>query len=169
LLPSPTFEPTSTSTPTPTESAAPPVVAAEEIAEEETAETDATQEIVLPGIGTTGIQINMVVHQRAWMKIVVDGEVEFEGRVIPGSAYSFSGSEEIELQTGNAAALQVFYNEQDLGILGIFGEVVNVIYTTNGLITPTPQFTPTIDLTEQATPTETPTQLLPEEEETALP
>jgi cytoskeleton protein RodZ len=96
------------------------------------------------------IQLYLVARQRAWTRVVVDGKVEFDGRVLAGSAYLFTGDERIELVTGNGAALQVFLNRQDLGPLGIFGQVVERVFTREGMQTPTPAVPPT------ATPTPTP-------------
>lgn len=93
--------------------------------------------------GKTTVQLYLTVDQRAWMSVLVDGKLEFEGRVIPGSAYSFIGENQIEIVTGNAAALQVYYNGIDLGRLGLYGQVVNRIYGPNGVITATPSVTPT--------------------------
>ncbi|HZD56498.1 MAG TPA: hypothetical protein VE136_07240, partial [Anaerolineales bacterium] len=45
--------------------------------------------------------------------------------------------------TGNGAALQVFFNQQDLGTLGIYGEVVDRVFTPQGMVLPTPSPTPT--------------------------
>ena len=70
------------------------------------------------------------------MRITVDGEVEFDGRVIPGNIYGFSGEEYVEITTGNGAGLQVLYNDLDLGTLGSFGEVINFVITVNGVQTP---------------------------------
>lgn len=89
------------------------------------------------------LQINIVARQRAWMRVIVDGEVAYEGRVMPGSAYSFPGNERIELLTGNGAGLQVFFNQQDLGVLGTFGEIVGRIFSIEGVQTPTPSVLPT--------------------------
>jgi cytoskeletal protein RodZ len=93
--------------------------------------------------GAGEIQVYLTVRQRAWLRVLVDGEVEFEGRVLPGTAYQFSGGQRVELLTGNGAALQVFFNQADLGVLGDFGEVVNLIFTAEGILTPTPTIIPT--------------------------
>jgi hypothetical protein len=75
------------------------------------------------------------------------------------------------LLTGNGSGLRAFLNDQDLGIVGLFGEVVNLVFNAQGAATPTLSPTPTIDpnvltatsnalLTPSATPspsaTETP-------------
>jgi hypothetical protein len=106
-----------------------------------------------PGAATGAIQIMVVAKQRAWMRVIVDGETVFQGRVIPDSAYPFAGNERIELLTGNGAALQVFFNQQDLGLLGLYSEVVERIFTVQGVQTPTPAVPPTATTAPTQTPT----------------
>ena len=115
--------------------------------------------VTTPGLANAPLQVYVVAVQRAWMRIIVDGQVTFEGRVIPGSAYTFSGIERIELYTGDGAGLQVYFNEQDLGLLGGFGEVVNRIFSIEGIQTATPAIPPTSTPvpTSSATPAFTPT------------
>lgn len=116
-----------------------------------------------PTSASTGnVQVSIVVRQRAYLRVIVDGQTQFDGQVIPGSAYAYSGEERIEILTGNAAAIQIFFNQTDMGPLGIFGEVVNLIYTSNGLQTPTatitatPAVTATPTVTSSPSPTESP-------------
>lgn len=113
-----------------------------------------------PGLTNAPVQVYVVAQQRAWMRITVDGEVAFEGRVMPGSAYSFAGNERIELLTGDGAGLQVYFNQQDLGLLGSFGEVVERIFSIEGVQTATPAvpLTSTPVPTSTVTPTPTPTR-----------
>ena len=104
-----------------------------------------------------GIEIYITVHQRVWLKVTVDEEVALQQRVLPGSAYSYSGENTIEILTGNGLAIQVFYNGEDLKRMGEYGEVVLWIFSKEGPITPTP----TITLTPTITPRTTPTAPLP--------
>jgi len=101
------------------------------------------------------VNVQLIVSQRAYLEVLVDGEEEFKGRVLPGSVHVFDGEERVELITGNAAGIEVIFNQQDLGVLGLFGEVVNRVYTAEGIATPTPTIspTPTITLTPTLTPT----------------
>jgi hypothetical protein len=109
---------------------------------------DTAEEIIpLPESGGV-VQVYVTVRQRSWIRAIVDGEVEYQGRVLPGNAYQFTGDDKVEILTGNAAALQIFYNQQDLGPMGLFGQVVYRVYTIDGVQTPTPTIT--------LTPTETP-------------
>ena len=91
------------------------------------------------------IQIVIIANQSAWVRVISDGKQVFEGRLQPGNAYTFTGNDQIEIISGNAAALQIFFNQEDLGSLGLIGQVIDLIFTENGLILPT------------ATPTTTPT------------
>jgi cytoskeleton protein RodZ len=111
----------------------------------------------IPSGGNQPVQVYITVNQRAWMRVTVDGKSQFEGRVIPGSAYSFAGKTAIEVLTGNGAALQIFFNQQDLGAMGNFGQVIDQIYTSQGVLAPTPSDTPTPKPTPRFTATPRPT------------
>ena len=106
---------------------------------------DATSTLVFTGGGP--LQLYIVSTQRAYLRIIVDGKTIFDGRVLPGNAYTYSGNQQIELLTGNAAAFKVSYllngTQNDMGALGSNGEVKSLIFTNQGIITPTPKFTVT--------------------------
>jgi len=104
-------------------------------------------ETSLPPTPAGAVQITVSVLERAFLRVIVDGEVKQDGRVIPGAALNFQGLQRIEVLTGSGAAVKIMFNGQDLGILGNFGEVVNRIYTVNGEETPTPTASPTPSIT----------------------
>lgn len=110
--------------------------------------------------GSGPIQVVVVAYQRAYLKVIVDGKDAFTGRVVPGNVYSYSGDTKISLITGNAAALQVYYNQQDQGVLGPQGQVVELEFTRDEVMTPTPRFSPTPTLTPRPTLTAQPTNTL---------
>ncbi len=114
-----------------------------------------------PVIDNAPLQIYIVAHQRAWMRIISDGKEVYRGRVVPGNAYPFSGNEQVELLTGNAAALQVYFNQNDLGILGVVGQAMGLNFTKNGVQTPTPIFTATATQTIAPTMTLQPSPTVP--------
>ena len=126
-----------------------------EVTPEQTLETTLVSAAVTatPDFGTAAVQVYVVVQQRAWMRVTVDGEIAFEGRVLPGSAYPFAAQTRVDLVTGNGAGLQVFFNQQDLGLLGQVGEVVQRTFTIQGMLVPTPAVPPTATLAPTATPT----------------
>ncbi len=107
------------------------------------------------------IQVQLVISQRAWVRVTVDDEEQFSGRMLPGSIHVFGGEERIEILTGNAAGVRVFYNQREIGVLGVYGGVANLIFTTEGIFTPTPTITPTPADTAIPTATSTPTRTPP--------
>jgi cytoskeleton protein RodZ len=114
--------------------------------------------LAVAGTPGSGVQVYVTARHRAWMRVLVDGEVEFEGRILPGSAYAYSGDERVEVLTGDGDALQVFFNQQDLGPLGKAAEVVDLVFTMEGIQTPTPTITlsPTTTPRFAGTPSVTP-------------
>lgn len=103
------------------------------------------------------VQVNLVVLERTYLRVLVDGEVVFDGRALPGNVYSYGADQSVDVLAGNAAALRLTYNQRDLGLLGGFGELVNLVFTAGEILTPTavPSPTPT------ATPPVSPTPSLP--------
>jgi hypothetical protein len=123
----------------------------------------------ITAIGNNPIQVVVVAYERAFLKVVSDGKTVFSGRVVPGMVYPFTGSLKISLTSGDAAAMQIYYNQQDLGILGANGQVLNLEFSQNQMVTATPQFTlvptstsmPTFTQQPIITPSNTPTQMEP--------
>jgi cytoskeletal protein RodZ len=124
----------------------------------QTTSPDAAETTETPTPAFTGdtIRITVLVGERTYLRVTVDGEVKQDGRVIPGAALVFEGAERIEVLTGNGAAVQIRADDVDLGLMGSFGEVANLIYTLDGIQTPTPTATPMPTNTPRFRPTETP-------------
>jgi cytoskeletal protein RodZ len=99
------------------------------------------------------VQLNLIAVERTYMRVLVDGEVAFDGRVVPGNAYPFEAENQVEVLVGSGAAIRTVYNGRDLGLMGTFGQVVNNIYSGTEIITPTAlsTMTPTITLTPTRT------------------
>ncbi|HEY5731403.1 MAG TPA: DUF4115 domain-containing protein, partial [Anaerolineales bacterium] len=110
----------------------------------------ATPTIIIPTINiNVSVQVSLVAVERTYMRVIVDDEVVFEGRVIPGNAYLFEAEDQVEVLVGSGAAIRIAYNGRDLGLMGSFGEIVNNIYRADEVITPT------------ALPTASPTNTVP--------
>jgi cytoskeletal protein RodZ len=107
------------------------------------AETEDTPVPTVPISGQANVSLYIITRQRTYLRVTVDGAVAYDGRAKSGINLTFTGNQSIEVLTGNAAALQIFYNEQDMGSLGIIGEVVDIVFTRDGMIAPTPTPTPT--------------------------
>jgi hypothetical protein len=107
--------------------------------------------------GDANIRLMVVALERTFLRVTVDGEEVFNGRVQPGGSFPFEGEEQVEILTGNGAALRVTFNGRDLGLMGGFGEVVSIIFTPGGVATPTPTVPPTATPTPRVTATPSPT------------
>jgi cytoskeleton protein RodZ len=108
----------------------------------------------IPSAGPGPVQIVIVALEQAYLRVTVDGQIQFDGRIMIGTAYSFSGNNQIEVLTGNGAGISILFNQGNLGPMGRFGEVVDRIYTANAILNPTATNTPSPTIT--ATPTITP-------------
>jgi cytoskeleton protein RodZ len=65
----------------------------------------------------------------SWLSILADGNLAYEQIAQPGFAQTFEAQREISIKTGNAGAVGVEVNGQDLGKLGESGEVLTRDFT----------------------------------------
>ncbi len=114
-----------------------------------------------PETPTEGAAANVTVSvfalERIFVRISVDGAVVFEGRMAPRETQVFEAENQVVILTGNAAALRITYNGEDLGLMGGIGEVVSRVYLVSGIVTPTATVSPTPTQTPLVTPSATPT------------
>src|SRR5215217_6596361 len=119
---------------------------------------EATVTVVIPTLNAdVNVQVNLIAVERTYMRVIVDGETKFEGRVTPGTAYPFEAVDQIEVLVGSGAAIRIVYNGRDLGLLGSFGQVVSNIYLADTIVTPTGMPSPTATVTLTPTKTIVPT------------
>lgn len=74
------------------------------------------------------IQIEVTLTAQSWMRIVVDGQTEFEGVLQAGDERTWTAEEELTLRAGNAGGVMVAYNNGDAEQLGEPGSVEEVTY-----------------------------------------
>ena len=65
----------------------------------------------------------------SWLSILADGNLAYEQIAQPGFSQTFEAQREISIKTGNAGAVGVKVNGQDLGKLGEYGEVLTKNWT----------------------------------------
>jgi cytoskeleton protein RodZ len=74
-------------------------------------------------------QVNVTVEgAESWLEVNADGEPVLAQNAPPGFAQSFEAREEVSITAGNAGAVSVSVNEQDLGPMGESGEVLTRTY-----------------------------------------
>lgn len=110
-----------------------------------------------PAAGTNAnVTVTVFALERVFVRISVDGEVVFEGRMAPRETKVFDADDQVVVLTGNGSAVRITYNGRDLGLLGGVGEVVSRVYLVSGVATPTATLPPTPTNTPLVTPTFTP-------------
>jgi hypothetical protein len=113
------------------------------------------------------MQVYIVPNQRVFLQVITGKKTAFLGRTVPGNAYPFTSNERIEVICGNAAGVQVYYNQRDLGTLGLPGQPLRLIFNKDGVVTPTsavttaPTSTPLATLTLRPTATKAPPTVTP--------
>ncbi len=108
----------------------------------------------IPTSGGSPVQIVLYSTRTVWIKVTVDNVVKFTGRTEPGLVYVYNANTQIEVVAGDGSAINIIYNQADLGPMGGRGELVDRIYTATAILLPTPTATPTSTIT--LTPTITP-------------
>lgn len=119
-------------------------------------ETLLTPDVVVEPVTTANVSVNVFALERVFLRVSVDGEFTFEGRMAPRETMLFEANDQVVILTGDASAIRITYNGTDLGLMGGPGEVVNRVYLITGVATPTATIPPTPTNTPAVTPTFTP-------------
>ena len=77
------------------------------------------------------VVVDITLKDRCWLKVMVDGKVEFEGTLPKGTQRSWTGREQINIIAGNAGGVVITYNHGQERLLGKPGQVEEVTYTVN--------------------------------------
>jgi cytoskeleton protein RodZ len=148
--------PTIPPTPSPTAEAALP----EALAQVQVASTPGpTATLVPPPLLTLRGRVNvqLVIEQRAWVRVLADGSEKYSDRAAPGDLLEFHAQQTIEVITGNGGGVRVYFQGQDMGLMGEFDDAVVRIWSERGVITPTATATAPLSATPLAQVTATPT------------
>lgn len=77
------------------------------------------------------IDLEIIILERAWMEVTVDGSVLFTGIARPtDDPYEWTANDEVRINTGNAIGVSVTINNVPLGPLGGRGENKEEVWTT---------------------------------------
>ena len=72
----------------------------------------------------TALQSEVVTTQRAWVRVIADGQRVVERELPANSRIPFDAQKTIQIRTGNAGAVRLTIRGVDKGALGRIGEVV---------------------------------------------
>ncbi len=81
-----------------------------------------------PGPETLSVVVS-VEGDPSWLSVLADGRLAYEQIAQPGFSRNFEAQREVSIKTGNAGAVGVEVNGQDLGRLGESGEVLTRDFT----------------------------------------
>ena len=76
----------------------------------------------------TGIFIELVFTDTSWIQVTVDSVRQFQGELEAGTHRSWYGETRVELRIGNAGAVEVTVNGENLGTLGDTGDVIDRVF-----------------------------------------
>ena len=79
--------------------------------------------------GGSGILVSILVSQRSWIQVQVDGVEQFSGIATPETLLEYSASSEVNLSASNAMALDVIWNGQQQGQVGGRGQRADMRFT----------------------------------------
>jgi cytoskeletal protein RodZ len=77
------------------------------------------------------VMVGINLQERCWLKVMVDGEVAFEGILPKGTQRTWTGKEQVTIRAGNAGGVTIAFNNGPQKILGEPGKVEEVTYTVN--------------------------------------
>lgn len=77
------------------------------------------------------ILLELLISERTWMEVTIDGEVVFSGIARPTDPkYEWQANDQATVLTGNAAGVFVTINGTELGFMGQRGEYKEEVWTT---------------------------------------
>jgi len=77
----------------------------------------------------TPFQVTAQFQDDSWIRVTVDGKVQFEGILSKGTQQSWNAKEKIVIRAGNAGVVRVSINNQEAKSLGEVGKVAEVTLT----------------------------------------
>lgn len=81
------------------------------------------------GAGRKPVRLDIrVVERPSWLRVIADGQTVFEATLQPGAELNWEAEQSIVLRTGNAGGVLVTFNDRELGVMGQFGEVKELMF-----------------------------------------
>ncbi len=109
-----------------------------------------TPTVAFPLNPNGGIEIGLgALKEHAWVRVSTDGVTAFEGMLSPGKSLVWNAKEQLIVETGDGAALNLTVNNNAMGALGEHDQVTIRAWSPRGEVVPPPTSTP-------APPTATP-------------
>ena len=85
-----------------------------------------------PDAKHTDVEVVAKFEDRCWTQVIADGQTIYEGTMEKGKTMNWKGKEKVSITAGNAGAVALSVNGQDLGKAGETGQVVEKVFTPEG-------------------------------------
>ena len=77
------------------------------------------------------VTVGINLQEECWLKVMVDGNVAFQGLLPQGTQRQWSGKREVTIRAGNAGGVAISFNNEQQKVLGAPGQVEEITYTLN--------------------------------------
>lgn len=77
------------------------------------------------------VQVGVTLKAQSWIRVVVDGRLEFEGVLPEGTQRTWAADEKLSVRAGNAGGVMVEFNNKNAQQMGAPGEVQEVTFAAN--------------------------------------
>ncbi len=84
--------------------------------------------------GGSGILVSLLLTQRSWMSVQVDGVEQFSGIAAPDTLLEYNALSEVRVAAANAMALDVIWNGERQGQIGGRGQRADIRFTATEAI-----------------------------------
>ena len=93
--------------------------------------TQPAENPVAAAVPQDGVNIQARFNNDCWTRVFVDGAFVYEGMPAAGQVLDWHGVDNVTIRVGNASAIEISMNGQNVGVLGATGEVVERTFYRN--------------------------------------
>lgn len=79
-----------------------------------------------------GVSVSLEPTEHVWVRVTVDNKIAFVGFLSPDGVKTWSGNDEVLVETGNGGGVEATVNGQLIGLLGARGDVVRRAWIPTG-------------------------------------
>ena len=85
-------------------------------------------------VDDSNIRVEMTLTAQSWLRVISDGETEFEGILQPGESRQWKADKNLTIRAGNAGGVYLSYNDGKAQLLGEPGMVTEVTFPSQEFV-----------------------------------
>ncbi|MEB3229700.1 MAG: DUF4115 domain-containing protein, partial [Leptolyngbyaceae bacterium] len=82
-----------------------------------------------PAIADKPVRVQLEMKERSWLRVTVDGQLDFEGVLDEGTQRTWAGETNVLVRVGNAGGVLAAFNESEAEIMGDPGSVQERLFS----------------------------------------